>query len=119
MFKTMRIKTQNRRLRILFAISACGAGIVPMLASLGSSAQRRNDISAIAIAKHPVQNMVLLPSQAGWILQSDLNRQFLFRSSDAGSRWSKITMESPLQEIFFLDSQHGWATKLEDNYSSL
>jgi len=62
-----------------------------------------------SLAEHAVIDMSFLPNGQGWIIANAANRQFLFRTTDAGRAWERFSSDFEIEKIFFLDEYTGWA----------
>src|SRR5215467_8946119 len=62
------------------------------------------------LAKEPVLDISFVNPQEGWILKNDGKDCFLFHTLDSGNTWTRLRSGIPLQQVFFLNASHGWAT---------
>lgn len=53
------------------------------------------------------------------MLETGRTNAVLFGTFDEGRNWSKLSTNPGFQELFFLDSQHGWTTMLQGDYNSI
>jgi photosystem II stability/assembly factor-like uncharacterized protein len=86
-------------------------GLCCLVVGLCTAAGVRGE--TLSVASTPVIDIFFLPSGPGWIVLSDKQREFLFRTDD-GNQWSKIPLDFRIEKIFFLNHLDGWGIASED-----